>query len=733
MASSGALNTSNSYIKYRIEVTEGTADVAANTSPVTVKVTFYRTNSGYSSYGTGTVYCKINGTTYTAAVTPSQKITSGGIVLFTKTLTITHDDDGGKTLPVTAWISHDVVTSSEQGFSPELSVIPRASQPSCITWPEHTQNVGEFGETISIHMNRKASAFTHYVYYSFGSISWELIGSKIETGMEWTIPTKLMNQLKNTTKGSGTIHVETWNGSKHIGTKSCGFTATVPENIRPTCSIQVLDDTDTKDTYGSLVKGLSKLHVKVTAATAYSSPIAGYKTTANGGIYTEKEFTTGVLAGSGTTTVSATVTDGRGRTSAAASASFPVLEYTPPSVTVLGVHRCDQDGTENDQGEYVQVTFSARVTSLNNKNSAAYRLKYKKSTASAYTTVNFPALAGKYYVADHTYIFAADNTSSYDVTVEAEDDIQVGSRATSASTGYTFMDWNADGKSIAFGKVSEESGKMEIAMHTKQIGNSFSFQPSDFNGEKGYTLLAVIKLNQLNVNAPIVFTVNRRGALCPMQLYVSFKPSSTSTDPDVGSFTYEGDNYGAFLYQSGIQTWKLYVDNTAGGSNPCLQSWYTTDNQMARISVEFPSEQVATLPQPWHRAVPAKMQSLLDYIYPVGSIYLSYSHVSPATLFGGTWARISNAFLWASDASATIGQTGGEKEHTLTVAEMPSHSHAINDDLFWSATDGGWASFRTGTQTEVSKAGLTTSGAGGGQAHNNMPPYVQVSAWRRTA
>ena len=94
MATSSAMSTDNVYVKYTITVTQNSQSVTNNTSNVTVSVRFYRTNTGYTTWGTGTVYCKINGTQYSAAVTPSDKITNSGIVLFSKTLNIPHNADG---------------------------------------------------------------------------------------------------------------------------------------------------------------------------------------------------------------------------------------------------------------------------------------------------------------------------------------------------------------------------------------------------------------------------------------------------------------------------------------------------------------------------------------------------------------------------------------------------------------------------------------------------------------
>jgi hypothetical protein len=263
----------------------------------------------------------------------------------------------------------------------------------------------------------------------------------------------------------------------------------------------------------------------------------------------------------------------------------------------------------------------------------------------------------------------------------------------------------------------------------RQVGNTYAFQPEAFNGEAGYTLLAEISLRELNVNAPIVFVINRRGAVAPMRVNVRFASSSSTTDPGLGAITYEGDNYGAFLYKSAESTWRLYVDNTSGWSNPCLQSWYTTANQMARMSVTFPNEQVSTLPSPYYRATPAVLKSILDCFMPVGFVLTLYSHADPNTMYpGSVWERITNAFLWAVDSAGTIGQTGGEKTVTLTTNEMPKHSHgSVYSQHATGTKDKAWY---TATGTSVAYGAVET---GGGSAHNNMPPYVQVSVWRRTS
>lgn len=121
----------------------------------------------------------------------------------------------------------------------------------------------------------------------------------------------------------------------------------------------------------------------------------------------------------------------------------------------------------------------------------------------------------------------------------------------------------------------------------------------------------------------------------------------------------------------------------------------------------------------------------VELLYPIGSIYWSYSHTSPATLFGGEWERLAGGFLWAAEAGETIGETGGESSHTLSVSELPSHTHQMQITTNGSLSSTSY--FKASANQGGSYYYPHTAATGGGAAHNNMPPYIKVSAWRRTA
>lgn len=124
----------------------------------------------------------------------------------------------------------------------------------------------------------------------------------------------------------------------------------------------------------------------------------------------------------------------------------------------------------------------------------------------------------------------------------------------------------------------------------------------------------------------------------------------------------------------------------------------------------------------------SKLDNILNLVYPIGSIYMSVNSTSPAILFGGTWEQIKDRFLLACGETYKNGETGGEAKHTLTIAEIPSHSHKT-----WVGTTGNaQETLSTGDRVEHNWGSTDALEAtGGGQPHNNMPPYLAVYMWKR--
>lgn len=130
-----------------------------------------------------------------------------------------------------------------------------------------------------------------------------------------------------------------------------------------------------------------------------------------------------------------------------------------------------------------------------------------------------------------------------------------------------------------------------------------------------------------------------------------------------------------------------------------------------------------------------KEVNVAQLVYPVGAIYMSTVATNPSTLFGfGTWERIQDTFLLAAGTTYTGGSTGGEAAVTLTTKQIPSHNHAIFYPNAGAGNDYAPIGYpNVGSKSTYWAVGSYTGDVGGGEAHNNMPPYLAVYVWKRTA
>lgn len=123
---------------------------------------------------------------------------------------------------------------------------------------------------------------------------------------------------------------------------------------------------------------------------------------------------------------------------------------------------------------------------------------------------------------------------------------------------------------------------------------------------------------------------------------------------------------------------------------------------------------------------------VLDNVYPIGAVYMSMNSTNPGTLFGGTWKQVQGKFLLGVSNAYPAGSSGGESEHTLTTAEIPDHAHSfkytgqsvtigVNSIRLYESASYQYNAYSGGQSSNC-----------GGQAHNNMPPYLAVYIWYRT-
>lgn len=227
------------------------------------------------------------------------------------------------------------------------------------------------------------------------------------------------------------------------------------------------------------------------------------------------------------------------------------------------------------------------------------------------------------------------------------------------------------------------------------------------DGKDGYTPVLGVDYVTIDQNTEYVFDGGNSDQSVPTVIMVDDTLSDSSTNAVMNKVVTEKF--------SSLED-KITVDDTLSE---------TSDNAIANKTVTAKFESTDNDIS----AINEIISGMWSKIYPIGSIYISAVSTSPSTLFGGSWERIKDTFLLASGDKYSAGAKGGEATHTLTVSEMPSHYH---NSQGWARLSGGsngnQALLADGTDSE-----LHTLSTGGGQAHNNMPPYLAVYVWKRTA
>ena len=354
------------------------------------------------------------------------------------------------------------------------------------------------------------------------------------------------------------------------------------------------------------------------------------------------------------------------------------LAYVPPRITSFIAYRVNDDGLEADDGTLCACSFVWRT----DKEPANASFSYKRKTDSVWDqdkTISLNKTDGGIQAVQEEILnaeFSAD--TSYDIKVTVSDSLGSSYVTYSLMSTHYVIDFLNGGKGVSFGKAAETENVAEFGWDIRdKFGTRVNNGLAMYTGAEDNAIDPDTTLDELiltNKNSPV------SGKSVYIRTVFHGSKSDTSDRAQI-----------AIPYDEKMFVYRRYYKNRS------WSQWYN---------------------------------SALD-AYPVNSIYISYSHTSPAELFGGTWARIEDRFLWGCKSTESIGATGGESSHTLVVDEMPSHSHPFISTNEYSSTSGGWnaPAWGPGSKTTAAITGFT----GGGAAHNNMPPYIQVSIWRRIA
>lgn len=330
------------------------------------------------------------------------------------------------------------------------------------------------GSTAKLNIAAYNTAYKHKVTWKFGSYSNTQTVAAGTTSASYAIPLTWLNAIPSATSGAATVTLETLNASgTSLGTATYSFTITAPASVAPTISGVTATPVNTNsviDEWELYVYGKTKATLTIDgAAGAYGSTIKSYSISTSPAIgnSTQSSFTTGLIYQSGTITVTAKVTDSRGRT-ATKTTTFYVYPYAKPTFSSTTVYRCLSSGTQDDINGtygYVEVSYACSVLAGGNAvtgKAVLTQVGGSFSTSAALTSGTAVILGNGALVSD----------SSYSVTITLTDTVGSTSTYTATINSAAYcIHVKKGGKAIGFGMAAGDEETASFAWMTKFLKN----------------------------------------------------------------------------------------------------------------------------------------------------------------------------------------------------------------------------------------------------------------------
>ena len=369
--------TSNGYVRLVLEVNETSASKENNTSIVSWQLWLERGSSwAYDLYNESLAEVEINGQSILSKYVSFDLRNSDWVRFGSGTLTIPHNDDGTKSISISARLTN-VADMGNIGWingTVDLSNIPRASSIRSVS-------ATELGKPVSVEIDRKASGFKHQVWWSVNGSAWIDLGNNHDTNVQFTVPIDYANRITNSDTGTVDVCIRTLKGDTIIGRDVYlnGTSILVPKTIVPTLDSITASEQVSKIAEiipkGNFVKDKSTIRLEALGANgAYGSTIVSTELSLGNLVVRapQGDFPANT---SGTVTATAKVTDSRGRT-ASKSIQINIIDYYAPKILAFLANRAG-----NGTNKTIISTVLANVSPLivNGSNINRYNLKIQYS------------------------------------------------------------------------------------------------------------------------------------------------------------------------------------------------------------------------------------------------------------------------------------------------------------------------------------------------------------------
>ena len=462
-----------------------------------------------------------------------------------------------------------------------------------------------------------------------------------------------------------------------IGTSaSTTVYAVADQSMAPTFTLSASPST-------GVIQGVTPVAISISGESCkYGASVASRSINAdgrssNGSSLSITPISNGVIA------ISATVKDSRGL-STTKTTTFSVMAYSPPTLRSFNVARVNSAGNPDAEGTSVKFSVVWESGSGDTGGNSC-TVKYRQAGVGAYIDCGEVISGDEYGITGVS--FSTD--FEYEFIAVIADKHRPIEKSVILERGFFTLDFKKGGDGMAIGQACTEPG-LTINMPTK-LKKHLAF---DDTGANGAWLNAKTEFDKVPIHFNIPHLVN-----------------GSRFDPLIAGKDVNG-NYWAFGQGAGQEI--CFVGFKAGRTENGIDWKVSIDTLTGAISA--PGLSLAA--------------------YPVGAVYISYTSTSPASLFGGSWTPIVGRFPYFNNGNGV----GGSHTHTLTASEMPSHNHGLSNSKdgtgvgFWKTDAGSGSKWSLLTRTYSGcDYALTVGSMGGGGAHNNMPAYQTLYAWRRTA
>lgn len=428
-------STSNQYGTYSYVLSYDLLSQSTANNTSTIRVYGTINLPVYVSWSRGSIL--INGVSFGLA----SYYSAGSYTIGYTDITVNHNSDGTGSVYVGGSISTSYLMNGSCGGTIYLPTIPRASQPSCITYPNTTSDVGNIGDTITIHMNRKSTSFTHTVRYSWYNKN-ETIATNVTDNCRWTIPNDFAEDIPNDTKSWGTIFADTYNGSTLIGTKSVVFWCHVSDANPTFINFEFEDlNNDTVALTGdnqAIIKGYSNVEIRIPVL---DKAVANKGATMNKyrlvvGDYTEDlTYSDSAMVSSSTISKVTTGTmnvyaiDSRNNSTLVTKLATKEINYTPATISSSSKVERSNSGVGTNailtySGTYWNDDFGDEVNAIE---SVSYEFKPTSSTTWITGTTDIsPTISGSNFnftgiVRSNASDYTFDISTSYDFRITITD------------------------------------------------------------------------------------------------------------------------------------------------------------------------------------------------------------------------------------------------------------------------------------------------------------------------